>query len=872
MSKIKSKTSISLKRILSVFLTLMLVQAAIPFTSFAESVADFATSESATLKLDKNTGTNLQNKIGEAHDSDVDIQQVDAFATSESDGPEVYVLDGGTSTDLQNNINKANDGDTIQINGTVTMGETVIINKSISLKGSGTLLRNHTNGPIIKVESPGKLTMEDITIDGNKLSNKNAAVEVSENSEFTMTSGVIINNYGEYNGGGICNYAGTVTINNGTISTNTTSSDGSRGGGICNFGTLTINNGTISINTTSSYNNCGGGIFNGGTLTMNGGTISENTSRRGGGIFNCGTLTVNNGTIIKNITTDDYYAYNGGGIYNESGTVTMSGGTISENTSESGGGIYNYQGTVTMSGGTISKNTAIYSAEGGGIFNWEGTVTISDGIISENTAGDGGGICNYKSGTLTLDGGIIKENTASGGGGIYNYETIIMSGGTISENTSEYGGGIYNRGTLQTFNGTITGNSASCDGGGIFNYDSGTLTFDGGTIKENTASSNGGGICNCGTLQMLDGTITGNSASCDGGGIFNCGTLTIRSGTINNNENCGVYVYEGTQFNVKGSAKIIDNGVDKHNNVIFESEDDYITITGEFTGLIKVKQNSFNKAVVKSIKNYNITPSDLSCFEADGENTYLKLIDNEIIYMKNRTDWGQIVQNKGVTYYVDENGKASAEIGSNGMIWLNTKADGSGSWCCIDNSNGLFKICSRFYFQEVGYINIYSDNIGSEYKDQIVKGKLKIFLIGVTDPDGNEYTTLDSDLTCYIKIDPDWDKNKLRAIFINGEMTEKVDVEYVGIIDGPSTGDKFAKLVIKHFSPYAIYQSISNDAEVTQLDTNANNINTNTTNDSNLKNSLTTGENFNYVYILSLWAASITALSGIVILKRKFSK
>ena len=73
MSKVKSKMRIGLKRILSVFLTLLLVQAVVPFTSFAKSVANYSatsTSESATLELDENTSANLQNKIDEANDSD----------------------------------------------------------------------------------------------------------------------------------------------------------------------------------------------------------------------------------------------------------------------------------------------------------------------------------------------------------------------------------------------------------------------------------------------------------------------------------------------------------------------------------------------------------------------------------------------------------------------------------------------------------------------------------------------------------------------------------------------------------------------------------------------------------------------------------
>ena len=49
----------------------------------------------------------------------------------------------------------------------------------------------------------------------------------------------------------------------------------------------------------------------------------------------------------------------GGGIYNESGTLTITNTTISGNTAYRGGGIYNnYEGTLTITNSTISGNTA----------------------------------------------------------------------------------------------------------------------------------------------------------------------------------------------------------------------------------------------------------------------------------------------------------------------------------------------------------------------------------------------------------------------------------------------------------------------------------------------------------------------------------
>ncbi|MCC8103106.1 MAG: hypothetical protein LIP11_12925, partial [Clostridiales bacterium] len=73
-------------------------------------------------------------------------------------------------------------------------------------------------------------------------------------------------------------------------------------------GTLTLTDSSVTdtnpdgtgkvTNGSASY---GGGIYNTGTLTLNGGTVSSNSaSGNGGGVFNTGTFTLNGGTISYN--------------------------------------------------------------------------------------------------------------------------------------------------------------------------------------------------------------------------------------------------------------------------------------------------------------------------------------------------------------------------------------------------------------------------------------------------------------------------------------------------------------------------------------------------------------------------------------------
>ncbi|NCR45183.1 MAG: endo-1,3-1,4-beta-glycanase ExsH, partial [Microcystis aeruginosa SX13-01] len=149
-----------------------------------------------------------------------------------------------------------------------------------------------------------------------------------------------------------------------------------------------------------------------GTLTLNNNTISGNTTNYdGGGISNGGTLTLNNNTISGN--TAKYW---GGGIHNDyGGTLTLTNNTITGNTAGSdGGGIRNSYGAgkLTLTNNTITGNTA--GSDGGGIYNYYGggTLTLTNNIITGNSAGLGGGIYNYNKGTWSSN-SIISGNTAS---------------------------------------------------------------------------------------------------------------------------------------------------------------------------------------------------------------------------------------------------------------------------------------------------------------------------------------------------------------------------------------------------------------------------------------------------------------------------
>ncbi len=217
-------------------------------------------------------------------------------------------------------------------------------------------------------------------------------------------------------------------------------------------------------------------------------------------------------------------SYDGGGIYNQAGTVAMDNSIISENTASwYGGGIVNSFGTLILDNSTVRDNST--DRGGGGVCNSGGHMTLTVSVVSDNIAFDGGAI--YNEGTATINNTIINGNSADQGGGIHNKQILDLSNSTISNNTaSVYGGGINNwYATATVTNSTISGNTAGNSyeaGGGIRNFN-GSLTLNNSTVVGNSTfnGGRGGGIANDGTVTLRNTILASNSASgtgwdCDG--------------------------------------------------------------------------------------------------------------------------------------------------------------------------------------------------------------------------------------------------------------------------------------------------------------------------------------------------------------------
>lgn len=303
------------------------------------------------------------------------------------------------------------------------------------------------------------------------------------------------------------------------------------------------------------------------------------TSGTGGGISiqssSTNTVTLGDGTAANGPKIYGNHACQGGGIYKSAANLSL---VIKNGTRICG----NYADL-----GSSNKN-------GGGVYNESGTLTMTGGEISGNHAGtNGGGV--YNSSTFYMSGGNICGNQASNGGGVYNTSEIYMSGTaiigktdattTVSSDTAgankatSCGGGIFNYGSAQAYigytsasssadlSGGIIGNYAGSYGGGIY-FDSNPLKVAAGKISFNRAGNSGGGIYTESMDITLDGSnysieMTDNVAGGWGGAIR----------FIPNNKN----------INIKGDV-LITNGGSGNNNDISLISSSKITVTGALGG------------------------------------------------------------------------------------------------------------------------------------------------------------------------------------------------------------------------------------------------------------------------------------------------
>ena len=287
-------------------------------------------------------------------------------------------------------------------------------------------------------------------------------------------------------------------------------------------------------------------VAEGGTLNLKGGMITtpRNLGNDGHVILSQGAVNISGGYVTNG---------NRGGwgsglcITGANASLEMTDGVVAGNKAASGGGVYADNGaTLKLTGGIISGNATYGEADGlgGGILASGGSVTVSGGYITNNKYakycgndgwGDhgGAGLAANNGAHVVISGGQITGNySEEAGGGVYvtnqkqqGMAWLDITGGIIASNVSHQSEGAGIR-VGQQVDAMISGTPGSkvyithnrCmsrfdwGGGGIFvqgnsnagmEKTAGRLFVYNSYISSNTAGGYGGGVAVCPTGKTL---------------------------------------------------------------------------------------------------------------------------------------------------------------------------------------------------------------------------------------------------------------------------------------------------------------------------------------------------------------------------------
>jgi hypothetical protein len=382
-------------------------------------------------------------------------------------------------------------------NGTVGGGGITASGAAVTLTDSDVTSNSAPTGGGIQLVSGASLVASGATteIKQNAATVQGGGIQAGTGN-VTLNAGVHLSNnqINDANGGfgaGLQNNqgpgGGDVTLNGATVSGNTiTASDptgNADGAGIRYLadGTVTLNGAVVISNSGSAGDGIGGGLnlSSGATLmaassliAANSLTLADNASTivEGGGGIGLGpgvTGTLTRTTVDSNhlIQNDPQDTVGGGGIFNNSASLTLDSSTVSDNDiggsplARHGAGIMgSAAGDINLLNSTVVANAGGTSSSGGGIAyetSSADTLTIAHSTVATNTAATAPGIFRSGSGTIALRGSIVDQGAAGCVGGSITANAFNVDRGTSCvagaddtdlENTNPLLGGLADNG------------------------------------------------------------------------------------------------------------------------------------------------------------------------------------------------------------------------------------------------------------------------------------------------------------------------------------------------------------------------------------------------------------------------------------------
>jgi fibronectin-binding autotransporter adhesin len=361
------------------------------------------------------------------------------------------------------------------------------------------------------------------------------------------------------------------------------STDGSYGSVLSGTGSLTkAGSGNLTLTGTNTYT--GGTTVSGGTLTVGTTNLQGNILNNATVVFDqdtngtyAGTLSGTGGltkTGYGNVTLTGANSYTGG--------TTVSGGTLTGDTTSLQGNIVN-NANVVFNQGTDGTYADILSGTGGltksgagnltltGANSYSGGTTVSGGTLTGTTSSLQGNIVNNAAVVFTGAGGSYAGNmTGTGSLNVSTTGLLILSGANAYT-----GGTTINGGTLQ-------GNATSLQGNIVNNA---ALVFDQSTVGTYAGAISGtGSLTKTGAGQLI---LTGNNVV-GGGTTVSAGLLTV-NGSLTSS------VVVGSGGMIGGSGTIIGQFASNGGTLAPGNSIGTLNVTGNFSqtgGVYQVEVNS----------------------------------------------------------------------------------------------------------------------------------------------------------------------------------------------------------------------------------------------------------------------------------------
>ena len=511
---------------------------------------------------------------------------------------------------------------TIKVTGTIEVTETLVIpaKANITITGGGTLKRaaSFTRGYMFRLNSSfgalesnkARLTLENITVDGNNVKASEPVVSLSSNGFLTLKDGAVIQNHvntGTYEGT-VYVAGGVLTMEAGSVIRNNTTA-GNGGGVNCGAGSFIMHGGTITGNTAAKG---GGGVYSkscpknddGTTDEGKGFVIGDRTGKDSIGVIRIEKNKLSDGTA-NNVYVGLYYkSYDGNTTDTSANPCAVQYGTFDAAKSYIGVSAEIVPSLVVkhtypaMQAAFHSDNAAYALTSGSGGLWMKGAedgahthcvcvghYAADSSHFTHNDKTAWTGVSSLKAITTAGNYYLLNDVEVEFNNSISDYVWQPVSGVKLCLNGHSIIGKNSNERSMIEVNSGVTFDLTDCKTTGKVTHGedrlgkqttgravdigyrsySTTATFNlwGGSITGNFCNDSAGGVAiTSGTFNMYGGTITGNTAGLRkqsgygaGGGVFvdMRGTFNLYRGEISDNTAVyqgggGVYVYNTGKF------------------------------------------------------------------------------------------------------------------------------------------------------------------------------------------------------------------------------------------------------------------------------------------------------------------------------------